>query len=311
MIRVFAFLVGLAFAGVLAVSLVIGVVDNIRNPAEEMVSEEFHREPKDLALASSGPFGKFDNQQLQRGFQVYAEVCAACHSLSLVSFRELEHIGYNEAEVKKIAADWKIPVPSINPDTGEAATRKAMPSDTFPSPFANPTAARAANNNAYPPDLSLIAKAREGGADYIYSLLTGYRDPNRYRNEQGEALPADAKPAQGLYFNPYFANLNLAMPPPLTSEGQVTYADGTKPTVDQMAKDVSAFLEWTAKPELDRRRAAGLAIVIFLLFASVLGYLAYRQIWAEAKRTVRPTGVLDPVNQAKNRRAKREAGIRG
>ena len=311
MIRVFAFLVGLAFAGVLAISLIIGVVDNIQNPPEEMVSEEFHLHAKHLDLPSNGPFGKFDNQQLQRGFQVYAEVCAACHSLSLVSFRELEHIGYNEAEVKKIAADWKIPVPSINPDTGEAATRKALPSDTFPSPFANPTAARAANNNAFPPDLSLIAKAREGGAAYTYSLLTGYRDANRYRNAHGEALPADAKPAQGLYFNPYFANLNLAMPPPLTSDGQVTYADGTKPTVDQMAKDVSAFLVWTAEPELDRRRAAGLATVIFLLFATVLGYLAYRQIWAEAKRKVRPTGVLDPVNQAKTKHAKHEAGIKG
>jgi ubiquinol-cytochrome c reductase cytochrome c1 subunit len=311
MIRVFAFLIGLAFAGVLAVSLVIGVVDHIQNPAEEMVSEEFHLHPKHLALSSNGPLGKFDNQQLQRGFQVYSEVCAACHSLSLVSFRELEHIGYNEAEVKKIAADWKIPVPSINPDTGEAATRKALPSDTFPSPFANPTAARAANNNAFPPDLSLIAKAREGGAAYVYSLLTGYRDANRYRNEHGKALPADARPAQNLYFNPYFANLNLAMPPPLTSEGQVTYADGTKPTVDQMAKDVSAFLVWTAEPELDRRRAAGLAIVIFLLFATVLGYLAYGQIWAEAKRKVRPTGALDPVNQAKSKHAKREAGIKG
>ena len=311
MIRVFAFLIGLAFAGVLAVSLVLGVVDNIQNPAEEMVSEEFHLHPKHLALSSNGPFGKFDNQQLQRGFQVYSEVCAACHSLSLVSFRELEHIGYNEAEVKKIAADWKIPVPSINPDTGEVATRKALPSDTFPSPFANPTAARAANNNAYPPDLSLIAKAREGGAAYTYSLLTGYRDPNRYRNEHGKALPADARPAQNLYFNPYFANLNLAMPPPLTSEGQVSYADGTRPTVDQMAQDVSAFLVWAAEPKLLHRRAAGLWVTIFLLFASVLAYFAYRQIWHEAKRAVRATGPLDPENQAKARRAKRKSGVAG
>ncbi len=312
MIRFFALVVGVAFAGVLAVSLILGVVENVRNPPEELVSEEFHLHPKHLALASDGPLGKFDNQQLQRGFQVYSEVCAACHALSLVSFRELEHIGYNEAEVKKIASDWKIQVPSINPDTGEVASRKALMSDTFPAPFANPTAARAANNNAYPPDLSLIAKAREGGAAYVYSLLTGYRDANTYRNEDGKGLPADAKPVQNLHFNPYFANLNLAMPPPLTAEGQVTYADGTKASVDQMAQDVSAFLVWTAEPELDRRRAAGLAIVIFLLFATGLGYFAFRQIWIEAKgKKVRPTGPLDPLNQAKNRHSKAEAGIKG
>ena len=134
-------------------------------------------QPKELHLASDGPFGKFDRQQLQRGFQVYKEVCAACHSLNLVSFRDLAALGYNEAEVKAIANQWPIEVPSINPDTGEPATRKAIPADHFPSPYANETAARAANNNALPPDLSLMAKAREGGAAYIYSLLTGYPEP--------------------------------------------------------------------------------------------------------------------------------------
>jgi ubiquinol-cytochrome c reductase cytochrome c1 subunit len=276
-----------------------------------LASHKFHLHPKEVSFASDGPFGKFDTQQLQRGFQVYAEVCASCHGLRLAKFRELEQIGYTEAEVKKIATDWKIQVPSINPDTGEATTRKAIPSDTFPEPFANPVAARASNNNAFPPDLTLITKAREGGAAYIYSLLTGYRDANRYRNEDGQALPADARPAQNLHFNPYFANLNIAMPPPLTAEGQVTYADGTKATVDQMAKDVSAFLVWTAEPELERRHAAGLAITIFLLFATILGYLAYRQIWAEAKRKVRVTGPLEAKNQAKSRSAKRGAGVAG
>ena len=311
MIRVFAFLVGLAFSGVLAISLFSGLTDYFTNKPEELASKEFHLHPKHLSLPSDGFFGKFDNQQLQRGFQVYQEVCASCHSLSLASFRELEHIGYNEAEVKKIASDWKIQVPTINQDTGEATTRKALPSDTFPAPFANAAAARASNNNAYPPDLTLITKAREGGAAYVYSLLTGYRNADTYRNEHGKPLPADAKPAQNLHFNPYFANLNLAMPPPLTAEGQVTYADGTKSTVDQMAKDVTAFLVWTAEPELERRHGSGLAIVIFLLFATGLGYLAYRQIWAEAKRKVWPTGVLDPANQTKSRRAKRDAGITG
>ena len=136
----------------------------------------FHKEPKELHLASDGPFGKFDKPQLQRGFQVYSEVCSACHSLKLVSFRDLKGLGYNDAEIKKIASDWKTQVPSINPDTGEPATRKALPSDNFPPPFPNEVAARAANNNALPPDLSLITKAREGGAAYVYSLLTGFQN---------------------------------------------------------------------------------------------------------------------------------------
>jgi len=308
MVRLFAFLIGLAFAGVLAISLFVGVANNISNPAEELASEALHQHPKHLALASNGPFGKFDNQQLQRGFQVYSEVCAACHSLRLVAFRDLEHIGYNEAEVKKIASDWKTQVPSINPDTGEVASRKALPSDTFPTPFANDVAARASNNNALPPDLSLITKAREGGAAYIYSLLTGYQ------NQSAELVKEhpDAKTPPGLHYNPYFANLNIAMPPPLTAEGQVTYEDGTKATVDQMAKDVSAFLVWTAEPDLAKRHAAGLAIVIFLLFATILGRLAYLQIRATAKGGhVLPVGPLDETNKAHTSRAKKKAGVKG
>ena len=307
MIRIIGFVVGLAFAGVLLISLFSGLSDTFSNPPEPLAEEEFHKHPKHLTLASDGPFGKFDRQQLQRGFQVYKEVCAACHGLSLVAFRDLHDLGYNEAEVKAIANQWAIEVPSVNPDTGEAATRKAIPSDRFPSPYANETAARAANNNALPPDLSLITKAREGGAAYTYSLLTGYQpQPAKLVKE----FPA-AKTPPGLHYNPYFANLNLAMPPPLTSAGQVTYADGTRSTVDQTAKDVSAFLVWTAEPKLENRHRAGIAVVVFLLFATVLAYLAYRQIWAEAKRAVRPTGVLDPANQAKSRRAKGKAGIAG
>jgi ubiquinol-cytochrome c reductase cytochrome c1 subunit len=202
---------------------------------------------------------------------------------------------------------WKIEVPSINPDTGEAATRKALPSDNFPPPFANEVAARAANNNALPPDLSLITKAREGGAAYVYSLLTGFQP------QPAELLKKfpDAKTPPNLHYNPYFANLNIAMPPPLTTDGQVTYADGTKPTVDQMARDVAAFLVWTAEPNLEARHAAGVAVAIFLLIGSILGYLAYQQVWAEAKRKVRVTGPLEPENQAKSRRAKARVGIGG
>ena len=308
MVRVVAFFIGIGFALVLLISLVAGISESIATPAEPTAEEEFHKHPKHLALASDGPLGKFDRQQLQRGFQVYKEVCAACHGLSLVAFRDLHDLGYEEAEVKAIAAQWAIEVPTENPETGEPATRKAIPSDKFPSPYANETAARAANNNALPPDLSLIAKAREGGAAYTYSLLTGYqRQPAKLLEE----FPA-AKTPEGLHYNPYFANLNIAMPPPLTSDGQVTYAPGNPaPTVDQMAKDVSAFLVWAAEPRLENRHRSGIAVVIFLLVGTVLGYLAYRQIWAEAKRKVRPTGPLDPKNQAKSRRAKAKQGVAG
>jgi ubiquinol-cytochrome c reductase cytochrome c1 subunit len=307
MVRFIAFIVGLVFAGVLLISLISGVATVMTNPAAPLASDKFHREPKELSLKSDGPFGKFDKRQLQRGFQVYAEVCSACHSLRLASFRDLEGLGYNEAEIKKIASDWKTQVPSINPDTGEPATRKAVASDNFPPPFANEIAARAANNNALPPDLTLITKAREGGAAYVYSLITGYQNQPAGLLRQ---FP-DAKTPPGLHYNPYFANLNIAMPPPLTSNGQVSYADGIPATVDQMAKDVAAFLVWTAEPNLESRHAAGIAVSIFLLFATILGYLAYQQIWHEAKREVRVTGVLDPENQAKSRRAKGKAGVVG
>jgi ubiquinol-cytochrome c reductase cytochrome c1 subunit len=300
--------IGAVFAAILLISFFSNLATHFSNPPAPLAAEEFHREPKELHLASDGPFGKFDKAQLQRGFQVYAEVCSACHSLSLVSFRDLKEIGYNDAEIKKIASDWKTQVPSINPDTGEAATRKALPSDNFPSPFANEVAARAANNNALPPDLSLITKAREGGAAYIHSLLTGYQ------NQPAELLHKfpDAKTPEGLHYNPYFANLNIAMPPPLTSAGQVTYAPGNPaPSVDQMATDVAAFLVWTAEPNLASRHAAGIAVALFLLVASILGYFAYRQIWYEAKRAVRVTGALEPGNQAKSRRAKAKDGVAG
>ncbi len=310
--------IGFIFALALILSLGSGLKTYFQNPPAPLAAEEFHKEPKPLHLSSDGPFGKFDKAQLQRGLQVYTEVCSACHSLKLVSFRDLKDLGYNDAEVKAFAGSgkqWKIEVPSINPETGEAATRKALPSDTFPAPFANETAARAANNNALPPDLSLITKSREGGAAYVYSLLTGWANQQGYRNEKGEELLKkfpDAKTPPGLHFNPYFANLNIAMPPPLTTDGQVTYADGTKPTVDQMAKDVSAFLVWTAQPDLERRHAAGLAVALFLLIATILAYLAKQQIWHSDERpAVRETGVLDPENQAKTSRAKAKAKIAG
>ena len=305
MVRIIGFLVGLGFAGVLLISLVVNLVGYVQSPPEPTAEHEFHRHAKELSLRSDGPFGTFDRQQLQRGFQVYKEVCAGCHSLNLVSFRDLHQLGYNEAEVKAIANQWAIEVPSVNPETGEAATRKAIPSDKFPSPYANETAARAANNNALPPDLSLMAKAREGGAPYIYSLLTGYQPQPA---ELVAKFPG-AKTGEGLHYNPYFANLNIAMPPPLTADGQVTYADGTAATVDQMSKDVSAFLLWTAEPNLQGRHKGGVAVLIFLIMATALGYMSYRNIWATAKRKVAPKGILDRDNKAKRTRASKKAGV--
>ncbi len=174
---------------------------------------EFHQEHKALRLASDGPFGKFDKAQLQRGFQVYSEVCSACHSLKLVAFRDLKGLGYNEAEIKKIASDWKTPMPSINPDTGEPATRKALPSDNFPPPFPNEIAARAANNNALPPDLSLITKAREGGAAYVYSLLTGYQNqPAELLKEFPDAKTPPEPPLQSLFREPQHRDAAAAAP---------------------------------------------------------------------------------------------------
>jgi ubiquinol-cytochrome c reductase cytochrome c1 subunit len=302
MVRFLGFLAGLGFVGAVAWSLLWGVVAYVGSPPERTAEERLHEEPRNISYSFNGPFGRFDEQELQRGFQVFKEVCSACHSLNLVAFRDLRQIGYSEAEVRAIADQWQIQVPSINPDTGEPATRKAIPADHFPSPYANETAARQANNNALPPDLSLMAKAREGGSAYIESLITGFRNP-----PPGYQVPPN------LHYNPYFANLNIAMPPPLTADGQVTYAPGNPPaTRAQMAHDVAAFLMWAAEPNLQARHRAGLVVLIFLIFGTILGYLAYQNMWhGPTSRRVRETGVLDPENMAKSEHAKREAGIAG
>jgi len=279
MARILSILVGLFFTAALIWSFANGAyIAATEGMGEETAEHAFHEHPKDLHLASDGAFGKFDRQQLQRGFQVYKEVCAACHSLRLVAFRDLAALGYNEAEVKAIAAGFQ--VPGIDPNTGETTTVPGIATDYFPKPFANDVAARAANNNAIPPDLSLIAKARHNGGAYTYSLLTGYQGQPA---ELLEKFP-DAKTGEGLYYNPYFANLNLAMAPPITADGQVSYADGTDPSVDQMSKDVAAFLVWTAEPTLEKRKQTGWPVLGFLLFATILGYMAYRSIWADKKK---------------------------
>lgn len=279
MVRLIAFLVGAFFSGMLLLGLVDTVIGAIKEPAQPTAEHEFHKKPMAEKFPHDGPLGKYDKGQLQRGLKVYSEVCAACHSLNLVSFRNFADLGYNEDEVKAIAKGWKTEVPSINPETGEPTTRPGIPADKIPSPFANEVAARAANNNALPPDLSLITKARADGPAYLYSLLIGYQ------GQPADLLKKfpDAKTPEGLYYNPYFANLNIAMAPPLTGDDQVTYDDGTKATKAQMAKDVAAFLTWTAEPKMENRKSAGWAALGFLLIFTVLTWMSYKSIWADKK----------------------------
>ena len=279
MVRLIASLIGAAFVAALAFALYGTVKTAIVEPAEARPEHEFHKTPADIELPSAGLFGKFDMRQVQRGFQVYKEVCSACHSMKFVHFRDLTKIGYSDAQVKAIADAWVVEQPSINPDTGEPATRKNVPSDPFPNPFANEIAAKAANNNVVPPDFSLITKAREDGPDYVHALVTGYGTPSA---ELMKKFPDFTTPP-GLYFNPYFASLNVAMPPPLLSDGQVAYTDGTKASVDQMARDVSEFLTWTAEPNLEARHAAGLAALAFLVIFCFLSWGAYQNVWRDVK----------------------------
>ena len=285
MIRILAALAGLVFAGVALLSFGFGAYAFFTEEPLHSAEHEFHLQAHgpESGFSFDGPLGTWDIAQLQRGYKVYKEVCSACHSLNYVAFRDLADLGYSEEQVKAEAASWQ--VPGIDPNTGEATTRPGTDTDYFPSPYPNKVAAAAANNNAVPPDLSLMTKARHHGTDYVYSLLTGYTDPATFEHD-GERLmeefPEFATP-EGLYFNPYFANLNLAMAPPLTSAGQVTFDDGKEATISQMSKDVAAFLTWTAEPKLIERKQTGWPVLVFLLFATVLAYFAKRQIWSSVK----------------------------
>jgi ubiquinol-cytochrome c reductase cytochrome c1 subunit len=268
MVRLLGFFVGIGFVLAGLFSL---FTTPLKNEPDAMAA--FHKHARHLELESDGIFAKWDTHQLQRGLQVYKEVCSACHGLNQVAFRDIAAMGYEEGQIKTFAAGFQ--VPSINGDTGEANTRDGLPSDKFPSPYANDVAAKAANNGAVPPDLSLITKARPDGKNYVYSLLTGYQDPPAN-------LPKELRPSGTLHYNPYFHSLNLAMAKPL-SDGQVTFADGSKNDVDHMARDVTAFLVWTAEPKLVDRLALGRAVMAFLLMFTVLAYLSYRSIWADKK----------------------------
>ena len=260
--------------------------------AQPVLAKTNAREPKEVHFSFEGPFGVYDQEQLQRGYKVYHDVCSSCHSMNLVHYRDLAAPGgpfYNEKYpnpndspyAKAIAKDFQ--VADIDSETGDAITRPATPADAFKPPFANEAAARASNGGALPPDLSVIAKAREMGPEYIASLLNGYETP-----------PAGLDVPAGKYYNPYMpgdlssywhgpkdkvpAGGFIAMPFQLTPD-RVTYDDGVKATTEQMAKDVSAFLMWAAEPKMEERKKTGFAVLFYLLIFAGITYASYRRIW--------------------------------
>jgi ubiquinol-cytochrome c reductase cytochrome c1 subunit len=249
---------------------------------------EGQRDAKNISFSFEGPFGHFDRAQLQRGYKVYKEVCALCHSMKLLSFRNLsEHGGpeFSEEQVKALAASFTV---QDGPgDDGAMFDRPGLPSDRFPSPFPNEQAARNANGGALPPDLSLITKSRAGwygtfnqlvngigGPQYVYSVLTGY-----------ETAPEEiAKEApEGKYYNPYFANGHWISMSPQLDDGRVTFDDGSPNKSDDMARDVAAFLAWAAEPKMEERKAMGFSTIIYLLVFAVLLYLVKKKIWARVE----------------------------
>ena len=271
--------------------VLIAVAAGLAVSAQPVLASGGAQHPKSGGFSFEGPFGTFDQGQLQRGYKVYREVCASCHGMDLMYFRTLAEPGgpfydahqLNPAEnrfVKVLAAE--VQVPDIDSETGEAIMRDAVPADRFPNPYPNATAAAAGNGGAAPPDLSVMAKARHDGANYIYSLLSGYK-----------GAPAGLEIRPGQYYNPYMAgDLTpfvaegahvppggfIAMPPPLAN-GQVTYDDGSAETVDQYAKDVAAFIAWASDPKQVQRKQTGLGVMIFLILFAGVTYMSYRRIW--------------------------------
>ena len=216
-----------------------------------------------------GFFGKFDRGSLQRGYQVYTEVCSACHSIKHLSYRNLSETGgpeFTEEQVKIMASQFEV-TDGPNND-GDMFTRPARPSDNFVSPYENEQAAKAANGGAYPPDMSVLVKARKGGADYIYSLLLGYEDP-----------PSGISLDDGVYYNKYISGHNIKMPN-ILFEGLLDYADGTEATRQQMAKDVATFLTWVSEPSLEARHKIGFKVILYLIILAVLVYFSMKKLWS-------------------------------
>ncbi len=271
--------------------VLIAVATGLALTAQPALAAGGAKHPRSGGFSFEGPFGTFDQAQLQRGYKVYREVCASCHGMDLMYFRTLAEPGgpfYDPHQenpaanrfVKVLAAE--VQVPDIDSETGEAIMRDAVAADRFPNPYPNATAAAAGNGGAMPPDLSVMAKARHDGANYIYSLLSGYGEP-----------PAGLEIRPGQYYNPYMAgDLTpfvaegahvppggfIAMPQPLM-DGQVTYDDGSAETIDQYSKDVAAFIAWASDPKQVQRKQAGLGVLIFLFLFAGVTYVSYRRLW--------------------------------
>ena len=256
--------VAAALALCTALPLAASAQDASSNHAPEIASQSWSFSP---------PFGAFDNAQLQRGYQVYKDICANCHSMRLLSYRNLGEPGGPEFSPKAVEIlASQVQVTDGPNEKGEMFQRPARPSDPFRSPYANDQQARNFNNGAMPPDLSVMAKARPGGPDYIYALLTGYHP-----------APAGFEVAQGMHYNAAFPGHQIAMPPPL-SDNAVAYTDGTPRTLDNYARDVSAYLMWAAEPKLEERHRVGARVLLFLFVFAVIMYLAKRAVWAPLKR---------------------------
>lgn len=279
----------------LASVLAVGLLGAASQAAVEAPAATHEHEIERLDWSFGGFKGQFDRAQLQRGFQVYREVCSACHGLKRLSFRNLSEPGGPEfpaEDVKTLAAGWNNKVTDGPDDTGKMFERAALPSDPIFGPYKNDNEARDAQNGALPPDLTLMAKARgvhrdpswivhpllmlndikhgyqEGGADYIYAVLTGYMEP-----------PAGMKMADGMQYNMAYPGHQIAMPPPLT-DGAVAYQDGTKPVLDNYARDVAAFLAWSADPSLNQRKRIGWVVILYMLVTTALLYVAKKRIWS-------------------------------
>jgi ubiquinol-cytochrome c reductase cytochrome b/c1 subunit len=273
---------------ILAAAIAASIAGAIAPQPAAAQGQESHAAPQPprVKWSFSGPFGKYDRAQLQRGFKVYREVCQVCHGMKLVAFRNLSELGFSEAQVKAIAAEYKV---QDGPnDAGDMFEREGRPADMFPPPWPNENAARA-RYNGVPPDFSVLAKARtyergfpwfvfdmftqyqENGVDYIHAMLTGYED----KAPAGFSLP------QGTFFNRYFPGHATAMPPPLT-DNRVEYTDGAPTTIEQYSKDVTAFMMWAAEPHMETRKRIGFQVMIFLIVFAGLLYFTKKKVWASA-----------------------------
>lgn len=233
-------------------------------PASSVHAAEAEHAPKQ-EWSFNGPFGTYDRGSLQRGFKVYREVCASCHAMDRLHYRDLSALGYDESQIKAVAGE--VTVTDGPNDEGDMYDRPGRPGDKFKAPFANRQAAMYANNGAYPPDMSLLAKARHGGPNYIYGILTGYSE-----------APAGHELLQGQYWNKYMPGHVISMAPPL-QDGQIAYDDGTDGTVSQYARDVSHFLMWAAEPHMESRKQTGVMAVLFLLVFAGIMYAVKRKVW--------------------------------